>query len=100
MVRFLEKEGNDVTYSTNLDTHRDGLALLKHKGFLSLGHDEYWSMNMRSHVEYALSKGVNLAFFSANTDYWQVRFEGPSNGQADRIMLGFKDLIRDYPGNE
>ncbi len=100
MVRFLEKEGYDVTYNTNLDTHRDGLSLLRHKAFLSVGHDEYWSMQMRSHVENALARGVNAAFFSANTSYWQVRFEPSSNGQGDRVMVGFKDRQTDYLGNE
>lgn len=96
MVRFLEREGYDVTYSTNLDTHARGQNLRLHKAFVSVGHDEYWSREMRDHVEQARDAGVNLAFFSANTSYWQVRFE-PSeiSGAANRTMVCYKSADLD-----
>ncbi len=53
MVRFLEREGYDVSYGTDLDTHENGNLLLAHKGYLSVGHDEYWSWEMRQNVEAA-----------------------------------------------
>ena len=37
---WLEKEGYDVTYISNVDTHEDGRGLLRAKAFLSVGHDE------------------------------------------------------------
>ena len=37
---WLEKEGYDVTYISNVDTHADGKGLLRGKAFLSVGHDE------------------------------------------------------------
>ena len=43
MVRWLERKGYDVSYATDLDTHRDANLLLAHKAFLSVGHDEYWT---------------------------------------------------------
>lgn len=92
MVRFLEREGFDVTYGTNVDTHRRGHLLTSHKSFLSVGHDEYWSWEMRSSVEAALAGGVSLGFFSANTCYWQVRFEPSAlDGALDRTMVGYKE---------
>jgi hypothetical protein len=91
MVRFLEREGYDVTYATNLDTHRDGASLMNHRGFLSVGHDEYWSWAMRNHVEAARGRGVGLGFFSGNSCYWQVRFEpSPATRGADRVMVCYK----------
>ncbi len=42
-LRFLEREGYDLVYTTNIDTHRRGCLLLKAKSFLSSGHDDYWS---------------------------------------------------------
>src|SRR5438132_194491 len=42
-IRWLERSGYDVTYSTDLDTHANGAELLNHKAFLSVGHNEYWS---------------------------------------------------------
>ena len=51
MLRWLEREGYDVTYSTNIDTHRDGQFAQSHKVWISVGHDEYWTREMRTHVE-------------------------------------------------
>ncbi|MGH9377832.1 MAG: N,N-dimethylformamidase beta subunit family domain-containing protein [Terriglobia bacterium] len=92
MVRFLEREGYDVTYSTDVDTHARGDQLLRHAGFLVVGHDEYWSWQMRDSVEAARDQGVGLGFFAANTCFWQVRFE-PSlaTGDLNRTMVGYKE---------
>jgi hypothetical protein len=90
MVRWLEREGYDVTYATNLDTHQNPSLLSNRKGFLSVGHDEYWSSAMRTHVEQARDRGVGLGFFSANSAYWQVRFEPGADGQPDRTMVAYK----------
>ena len=84
MVRFLEREGYDVAYSTNIDTDRDPGGLLKHRAFLSVGHDEYWTKAMRDGVEAARNQGVSLAFFGANTCYWQVRLEPSAKSQQPR----------------
>jgi hypothetical protein len=75
MVRFLEREGYDVTYGTNIDTHARPEMLRRVKAFLSVGHDEYWSWEMRANVEAARDAGVDLAFFSANVCFWQIRLE-------------------------
>jgi PKD repeat protein len=91
MVRWLEREGYDVAYSTSLDTHASPATILTHKAFLSVGHDEYWSWQMRANVEAARDAGVGLAFFSGNTCYWEVRFEASvANGAANRTMVGYK----------
>ncbi len=92
MVRWLEHEGYDVTYATNVDTPANADLLLGHQGFLSVGHDEYWSWQMRKNVETYRDRGVSLGFFSANTCYWQIRFE-PSliTGAADRTVVSYKE---------
>jgi len=92
MLRWLEREGYDVTYSTNIDTHADPNLLLNHRGWLSVGHDEYWSWEMRSHVEQARDRHINLAFFSANVCFWQIRLEpSPFTGELHRTIVSFKD---------
>ena len=92
MVRWLEREGYDFTYSTNVDTHADARLLSRHKGWFSVGHDEYWTWQMRDHIENARDRGVNLAFFSGNVCYWQIRLE-PSDvtGDPDRSIVSYKD---------
>ena len=89
-VRWLERMGYDVTYSTNLDTHQ-APKLTTHKAFISSGHDEYWTGTMRTNVESARDKKINLAFFGANAGYWQVRFEPSASGVANRTMVCYKD---------
>ncbi|OYD99133.1 Ig domain-containing protein group 1 domain-containing protein [Nostoc sp. 'Peltigera membranacea cyanobiont' 213] len=94
MVRWLESQGYDVTYTENMEVHTNGQKLLNHKVFLSVGHDEYWSKEMRDHVEAGRNAGINLGFFSANTCYWRVRFENSTlaAGQVkpNRVMACYK----------
>ncbi|MDZ8055084.1 MAG: N,N-dimethylformamidase beta subunit family domain-containing protein [Aulosira sp. ZfuVER01] len=86
LVRWLESQGYDVSYITNMDVQSNPQMLQQHQVFLSAGHDEYWSLEERNAVEQARDAGVNLAFFSANTCYWRVRFEN-----SNRIMACYKE---------
>ena len=70
MLRWLEREGFDAAYCTNLDTHARAPSLQRCKAWLSIGHDEYWTREMRDHVEAARDAGVPLGFFGANSAYW------------------------------
>jgi hypothetical protein len=98
MMRFLEREGYDVTYCTNIDIHSNFFLLLRHRGFLSVGHDEYWSFQMRQNVTWARDLGINLGFFSANSCYWQARLErSPITGQSNRTMVGYKQRFAEDP---
>ncbi|BAZ28103.1 Ig domain protein group 1 domain protein [Cylindrospermum sp. NIES-4074] len=101
MVRWLEREGYDVTYSTDIDTHNNLIEvqsskpmLWLHKAFLSVGHDEYWSWQMRQNVQAAREQGVSLGFFSSNTCYWQIRFE-PSliTREINRTIVAYKEGV-------
>ncbi|HYR86499.1 MAG TPA: Ig-like domain-containing protein [Terriglobia bacterium] len=95
-VRWLERSGYDVSYSTDLDTHQNGARLLNSKAFVMPGHDEYWSKLMYDHVEQARDAGVHLGFFSANMVLWQVRTEpSPVSGTADRVIVCYKDRALD-----
>ena len=91
MVRWLEKNGYDMTYITDVDTDSNVNPLTNHKAFLDVGHDEYWSMGMRNNVSHAINAGVNVAFFSGNESYWQIRFEPNAAGVPDRVEVGYKD---------
>jgi hypothetical protein len=93
MVRFLEANGYDVSYTTGVDTERRGDLIKNHKTFLSVGHDEYWSGGQRANVEAARSAGVNLAFFSGNEVFWKTRWENSiSAGSASyRTLVTYKE---------
>ena len=66
MVRWLEANGYNVSYFTDVDSDRRGDLIKNHKVFLSVGHDEYWSKQQREKVEAARNAGIHLAFFSGN----------------------------------
>jgi hypothetical protein len=94
-IRWIEKNGYDVAYSTDLDAHANGGRLLGYKGFLSVGHDEYWSKQMYDAAEAARDSGVSLGFFGSNAVYWQVRFEPSARNAPNRVMVCYKDAGRD-----
>ena len=93
MVRWLEANGYDVSYFSGVDTDRFGNLLTRHKTFLSVGHDEYWSGAQRANVEAARNAGVNLAFFSGNEVFWKTRWENSiaASGEAYRTLVSYKE---------
>jgi hypothetical protein len=96
LVSWLESQGYDISYATNLDTHAAGKpgadnSLLKHKVFISAGHDEYWSQEMRDAVTAARDAGVHICFFGSNTCYWRIRFEpDPITQEPDAVIVCYK----------
>jgi hypothetical protein len=90
-LRFLERNGDDVAYATDVDTHQQPSLLLHHRIVLSVGHDEYWSWAMRKQFEAARDRGVHLAFLGADAGYWQIRFEPDAQGDPDRTIVAFKE---------
>src|SRR6185436_14763537 len=93
MIRFLERNGYDVSYTTDVDSDRRGALIRNHKVFLSVGHDEYWSQAQRSNVEAARDAGVNLAFFTGNEVYWRTRWETSVGGTGTpyRTLVCYKE---------
>src|SRR2546427_451098 len=94
-LRWIERMGYDVTYQTDVDTHANPGGLRNHKAVLSVGHDEYWSKEMRDGFEGARDGGVNLAFFAADTSEVQVRYEASAAGVANRVIVCYKDASID-----
>ena len=94
LIMLMEQLGLDVTYITDIDTHLRADLLLHHKAYFSLGHDEYWSVQMRDGVEAARDHGVNLAFLGANASYRQIRLE-PSAIGPNRHQVCYKDATED-----
>ena len=95
-IRFMEANGYDVSYTTGVDSDRNGALIKNHKTFLSVGHDEYWSGNQRANVEAARDAGVNLAFFSGNEVFWKTRWENSLStaGNAPyRTLVTYKETL-------
>lgn len=96
MIQWLEREGYDVTYITDIDAHTNPNRLKQAKGTITVGHDEYWTKQMRDGWEAARDAGVDLGFFGANDAYWQVRLDPNTvNGAANRVVTAYKDREED-----
>ncbi len=100
-IRWMERQGYDLSYISDIDLHTGARSLVSHKAYISLGHDEYWTKEMRDGVEYLRGQGVGLAFFEADDAYWQARLEPDSMGATNRTVVSYKvstynhDLARD-----
>ncbi len=95
MIRWLESNGYDVSYSTGIDTDRRGAELLEHKVFMTVGHDEYWSGQQRTNVEAARNAGVNMMFLAGNDAFWKTRYENSLDAShtAYRTMVVYKSTL-------
>jgi hypothetical protein len=93
-MRFLERQGYDVSYATDVDIDRTPDLLLRHRAVISIGHDEYWSRAMRRAWDRALHRSTNLVALGANTGYWQARYEN-----AHRTLVEYRSAIADPEKN-
>ncbi|GJQ35093.1 MAG: hypothetical protein JETCAE01_11030 [Anaerolineaceae bacterium] len=94
MIRWLERNGYDVSYMSAVDVERYASLLLNHSVYMSVGHDEYWSQGRRDSVTAARNAGVNLTFFSGNEVYWKIRWEASTadGGSTDyRTQVVYKE---------
>jgi hypothetical protein len=83
---WLEQQGYDITYISNLDTHSEAAGLLRAKAILSVGHDEYWSIEMFENLQAAIATGVSVAFLSGNAVCGRVHIGPDSVGRANRTL--------------
>jgi hypothetical protein len=83
---WMEQHGYDVSYISNIDTHANPERLLNAKSFISVGHDEYWSLAMFDNVKRAIDAGVNAAFFSGNSVDGVLDIRAGASGAANRTI--------------
>jgi hypothetical protein len=105
---WLESLGYDVTYISNHDTHHDPKGLRRAKGILSVGHDEYWTIEMFENVQAAVADGVSVAFLSGNAVCGRVKFDdqlpafervgvfGPPGGTREFEHMSTLEHVRPY----
>src|SRR5688500_19264599 len=96
-LEWAEREGFEIGVCTNADLADHPEVLADAHLFLSVGHDEYWSWDMRDTVEAFIARGGNAAFFSGNTSFWQVRLEDRTAEGPATSMVGYKGRFKDDP---
>jgi hypothetical protein len=99
---WAERMGYDVTYCSNHDTHTGAAALSRAAGFLSIGHDEYWTVEMYHNVRAAIDSGVSAAFLSGNSVCATIGLRPSASGRQDRVLsridqFGNAALLARYP---
>lgn len=95
-LQWAQTRGVAFDLCSSLDLHVDPLLLGSYRLFVSLGHDEYWSLEMRDAVEAFVAAGGNACFFSANTCFWQIRLD-LTNGS--RTMTCYKEGEAGHPAD-
>lgn len=94
LVALVEKMGLNVTYITDVDLQKRPSLVSNHRVLISLGHDEYYSPQMRHTLTLAQQNGTNLMFLGANAIFRRIRFENSSVG-TDRIEINYRVASED-----
>jgi hypothetical protein len=78
-----------LAYVSDVDVSADPGMLDGARAYVTLGHDEYWTVPERRAVTAARDRGMNIAFLSSNTMYWRVRLQAMRSGP-DRLVVAYK----------
>jgi hypothetical protein len=96
MVRFLERYGYPVSYTTSesVDAHPDQLR--GYRAVIDFGHSEYWSGRQEAAFALALQHGTSLLFFGSDALAWRIRYAPASRhasqpGTSDRTIIAYKE---------
>jgi hypothetical protein len=97
MVRFLERHGYPVSYTTSESVDEDPSQLQGVRAVIDVGHSEYWSSRGERALVDARARGTSLLFFSSDTLAWRVRFapEGADSSEAgrpDQTIVAYKEF--------
>lgn len=78
--RFAERAGYDIDLASQHDLHFSPEILLDYDCVVFVGHDEYWTWEMRDAVDAFVDQGGHVARFAGNF-YWQTRLEDEGRRQ-------------------
>ena len=84
MIHWMESQGYNITYVTDVDLDNNPNLFNGHKVFVNTGHDEYVSDNMRANILNFITAGGNAAFFSADDISRRMTWANSISGQPDR----------------
>jgi len=85
-VRWFEGAGFRADYATDVDLALDPTLLQGRRLLLVVGHSEYWARSAKAALEAFVDTSGNLAAFSGNTCYYQVRYDN-----AGRTLVCYKN---------
>jgi len=97
MVRFLERYGYPVGYTTGESIDGDPAQVQGSRALIDVGHSEYWSAGQELAFAGARDRGTSLIFVSSDTMAWRVRFRAASSassqaGERDHRIVAYKQF--------
>jgi hypothetical protein len=102
LVRFLERYGYPVSYTTIGSLDREPGQTQGARALIDAGHSEYWSARAALAFAHARDSGTSLLFLSSDTLAWRVRFApatGASSeaGASDHVIVAYKEHASSDP---
>ncbi|PZS08594.1 MAG: hypothetical protein DLM64_12205 [Solirubrobacterales bacterium] len=102
MVRFLERYGYPVSYTTSESVDQLPGQLGGHRALIDFGHSEYWSARQAQAFASVRDAGTSLLFFGSDTLAWRVRYAPASPaaseaGQPDHSLVSYKEHFGSDP---
>ncbi len=90
-VRWLEENGYDVGYISDVDLADSTANLPSQHALLFVGHDEYWTWNEVDRVQALRDGGTHLAFLSGDNADWNIRMTaGTITGRRGETLTCYK----------
>jgi hypothetical protein len=96
MVRFLERYGYPISYTTSESVDVDPGQLAGHRAVIDFGHSEYWSERQARAFAQARDRGISLLLFGSDTLAWRIRYGRASSraserSQPDHTIIAYKE---------
>jgi hypothetical protein len=89
MIQWLMQQGIAFDVCTERDLHFEAPVFPQYRLLIFAGHHEYWTWEMRDNVENFVKAGGNVAFFCANTCWWQIRITEDGRQASCYKIAGF-----------
>ena len=74
LIQYLESLNVPLSYTSNAGLHRGGPAFDDALALVALGHDEYWTVQMKANAQKLRDAGTNLIFLGSDAIYWRMRW--------------------------
>jgi len=92
---WLDHMSIKAEFASLMDLQYDPDLLDAYSTLVLIGHNEYWSLEMRNRLDAFIQSGGNVMILSGNTMWWQIRIEGETmvihKSKADDPLWGVDD---------
>ena len=96
-LKFLDENNLtwDLIKQSDVDFMPGQYNLNDYRKIIIYGHDEYWTLNLRTQIENAVQNGTDLVNLSGNTCYWALDIKGRKINR-DRLGRYIKSSEPEY----